>query len=184
MSAPASTPPAVPTPAAAADPRLILREEELDAVLELLFLADASLWSAADPAIARRPKEGAPKLGRGHYRAAFLLKRRPGLGVQDMAKLTGLSKQGASRVLSDLAAAGMVVKGEGEEDGRRRPATLTEAGIAFERGVSERLRGHLARAYRAGGLDAAPGARRILAALAGARAPRGGVQATAMGEGR
>jgi hypothetical protein len=35
--------------------------------------------------------------------------------------------------------------------------------------VSERLRNHLAFAYRSGGLDAAPGFRRILASTAGSR---------------
>ena len=67
---------------------------------------------AADPAL-----EGEPhRLGRGHFRAAFLLKRRPGIGVQDLARLTGLSKQGASRVLKDLIEAGyaeIVVNDEG-----------------------------------------------------------------------
>lgn len=157
-----------PLPQNGADPRLILREEELDAVLELLFLSEAALWSAAEPALER-----AAPLGRGHYRAAFLLKRRPGIGVQDLARLTGLSKQGASRVLGELEAAGMVEKAQGEEDARRRPARLTGQGLTYEASISERLRADLAAAYRAGGLDAAAGARRILAALAGPRARRG-----------
>ena len=54
-------------------------------------------------------------------------------------------------------------------DGRRKPAQLTAEGRAFESKVSERLRNHLARAYRSGGLDAVAGARRILAAVAGSR---------------
>ena len=33
---------------APADPRLILREDELDAGLELLLLAEASIWAAVD----------------------------------------------------------------------------------------------------------------------------------------
>ena len=59
------------------DPRLILREEELDAALELLLLAEAALWSNADAALESEPTG----LGRTHYRTLFLLKRRPGLGV-------------------------------------------------------------------------------------------------------
>ncbi len=31
-----------------ADPRLILREDELDAGLEVLLLAEASIWAAVD----------------------------------------------------------------------------------------------------------------------------------------
>lgn len=147
------------------DARLILREEELDASIELFVLAEAALWSTAEAALQDHPSG----LGRGHYRAALLLKRRPGIGVQELAQLTGLSKQGASRVLADLTAAGFVEKTAGKSDGRRKPAQLTAEGRTFEARVSERLRGHLALAYRSGGLEAVGGARRILAAVAGAR---------------
>jgi len=151
------------------DARLVLREEELDAALELFLLAEAALASAAEAALQGEPKG----LGRGHWRTAFLLKRRPGIGVQELSRLTGLSKQGASRVLGELEKAGYVTKQPGEMDARRRPAVLTPEGEAFEQRGSERLRTALARAYRTGGLDAVSGARRILAALAGPRnAPR------------
>lgn len=152
------------------DPRLILREEELDGGLELILLAEASLWAAVDAAL----ESESVGLGRSHWRAAFLLRRRPGIGVQDLSKLTSLSKQAASRTLSDLQKAGLVERGSGELDGRRRPATLTAEGVAFEQRTAERLRALLARAYRTGGLDGVAGARRILAALAG---PRQGVGA-------
>jgi DNA-binding MarR family transcriptional regulator len=148
-----------------ADTRLVLHDTALDASLELFVLSEAALAGVAEAAL-----EGdGRKLGRGHWRIAFLLKRRPGLGVQALAGLTGLSKQGASRTLADLEAAGLVVK-EAGEDARRRHAVLTEAGLAFEQKVSERLRAHLARAFRNGGLDAVPAARRIIAAVAGPRA--------------
>jgi DNA-binding MarR family transcriptional regulator len=155
-----------------ADPRLILREEELDAGLELMLLAEATLWAAADQGLAA---EGLG-LGRSHWRAAFLLRRRPGVGVQELAHLTSLSKQAASRILVDLEAKGLVEKQAGDEDARRRSAVLTARGEAFETAVSERLRGVLVRAYRTGGLDGVAGARAILAAMAGGRlkSPAGG----------
>ncbi len=158
---PAETPPLSLSP----DPRLILREEELDAGLELLLLAEAALWGAADAAL----ESEARGLGRSHYRAMFLLKRRPGLGVRDLARLTSLSKQGASRTLSELERLGLVEKQAAETDARRKPAQLTREGAALEARISERLRTHIARAYRAGGLDAVAGARRIFSALAGGR---------------
>jgi DNA-binding MarR family transcriptional regulator len=147
------------------DPRLILRDEELDAGLELILLSEAALWAAVDAAL-----EGeAQGLGRSHYRTLFLLKRKPGLGVRELARLTALSKQGASRTLSELAKLGLVDKAAGEADARRKPAKLSKEGAALEARVSERLRALLARAYRSGGLDAVAGARRILSALAGGR---------------
>lgn len=148
-----------------ADPRLILREDELDAGLELLLLAEASLWAEVD----RGLEADALGLGRSHWRAAFLLKRRPGVGVQELAHLTSLSKQAASRILVDLEARGLVAKAAGDLDGRRRTAALTSRGEAFEAAVTERLRSQLARAYRAAGLDGVAGSRRILSALAGGR---------------
>ena len=148
------------------DPRLILREEELDAAIEVFVLAEAAFWASADEGL---DDDGAG-LGRGHYRAALLLKRRPGIGVQGLARLTGLSKQAASKAIRDLIGAGYATSDAGELDARRRPTRLTKAGEMFEGHVSARLREHLARAYRDGGLDAAPGARRILAAIAGPRA--------------
>lgn len=151
---------------AVADPRLILREDELDAGLELLLLAEAAVWSVVDAAL---EAEGLG-LGRSHWRAAFLLRRRPGVGVQDLAHLTSLSKQAASRILVDLAAKGLIEKSAGDLDGRRRSARLTARGEAFEAAVTEKLRGELIHAYRSAGLEGVAGSRRILAALAGGRA--------------
>jgi hypothetical protein len=71
------------------DPRLILSDDGLDASLEVFLLAQAALWSATDAGLKGEPKG----LGRGHWRAAVLMKRRPGLGVLALARLTGLSKQ-------------------------------------------------------------------------------------------
>ena len=147
------------------DPRLILREDELDAGLELLLLGEAAVWAAVDQGLEAEGRG----LGRSHWRAAFLLRRRPGIGVQELAHLTSLSKQAASRILVDLAAKGLVEKAAGDLDGRRRTAALTPKGEAFETAIAERLRSLLTRAYRQGGLDGVAGARRILAALAGGR---------------
>jgi DNA-binding MarR family transcriptional regulator len=153
-----------------ADPRLILREDELDLGLELLLLAEAALWAAVDGALeGEAPESQTRGLGRPHWRAAFLLRRRPGIGVREIARLTGYSKQAASRTLAELERAGLVAKSAAELDARRKPAALTPEGEAFEARISERLRGLIARAYRDGGLDGVGAARRILASLAGPR---------------
>ena len=151
------------------DTRLILHDDALDTGLELLFLAEAAVWATADAAIEAGPATVTRSLGKSHFRAAFLLKRRPGIGVQDLSRLTGLSKQGASKVLSDLETEGLIQREAADHDARRRPAHLTASGLAFEARISERLRTQLAKAYRVGGLDAVGGARRILSALAGPR---------------
>ena len=73
---------------------------------------------------------------------------------------------------TDLVRLNLAETEAGDLDGRRRPARLTDAGLAFEYRIAERLRALLGRAYRTGGLDGVAGTRRILAALAG---PRTGV---------
>ena len=148
-----------------ADPRLVLREEELDSGLELVLLAEAAVWTAVDTVLGGEARG----LGRSHWRAAFLLRRRPGVGVRELARLTGLSKQAASRTLTELVKLGLAETTAGDLDARRRPATLTEAGLAFEGRISARLRNLVAGAYRDGGLDGVAASRRILAALAGPR---------------
>ena len=149
---------------APADPRLVLSEPELDAALESLLMAEASFWMIADAALA----DAQPRMGRSHWRCAFLLRRSPGLGVQALAQLTGVTKQSLSRTLKELTAEGFV-QVEPAEDGRRREARLTAEGLAFEAACAGRLRQSLARAYRTGGVEAAAGARRIWAAMAGGR---------------
>lgn len=148
-----------------ADPRLILSESELDLGLELVLLAETGVWTAVDAAL----EAEAPGLGRSHWRAAFLLRRRPGAGVKEIARLTGLTKQAASRTLADLEGRGLVEKTHGDLDSRRRPARLTEAGLAFEARIADRLRAMVGQAYRDAGLDGVAAARRILASLAGPR---------------
>ncbi len=149
---------------AATDARLILSDDALDRMLELFLLAEAAVWITADSGLDAEPRG----LGRGHFRAAFLLKRRPGLGVQELARLTGLSKQGASRVLTDLISAGYAHKTAIGGDARRRPAELTDAGQAFEARITQKLRAALGRAYRVAGMENAPAAATVLKALAGA----------------
>ncbi len=139
---------------AAADPRLILRDEELDAGLELMMLAEAALWAGVDAGLEAENLG----LGRSHWRAAFLLKRRPGVGVQELARLTSLSKQAASRILGDLEAKGLVEKVAGDLDGRRPGRDPDRRRARPSRTViAERLRGLLARSYRTGGLDGVAG---------------------------
>src|SRR3954464_11230465 len=80
------------------DPRLILGEEQLDSGLELLLLAEAGLWAAVDAALEGEGPGGGRPRGRGASPRAG----RAGIGVQDLSKLTSLSKQAASKALSDL----------------------------------------------------------------------------------
>jgi DNA-binding MarR family transcriptional regulator len=149
----------------AADPRLILRDEELDLGLELILLAESAIWIEVDQAMTAEERG----LSRSHWRAAFLIRRRPGLGVLELSALSGLSKQSASKTLGELERAGLALRARGDLDGRRKGSVLTAAGEAFEARITGRLRARIAAAYRAAGADQVAGARRVLAAVAGPR---------------
>jgi DNA-binding MarR family transcriptional regulator len=156
-----------------ADPRLILREDELDQGLELMLIAESGLWGEVDSALEAAGAGRHAGLGRSHWRALFLIRRRPGVGILDLASLSGLSKQSASKTMAELAAAGLANLARDELDGRRRGAVLTDAGAALEEKVTERLRARIAGAYRTVGAEGVLSARRLLAALAGGRLAAG-----------
>src|SRR5258706_16242959 len=104
-----------------ADPRLILREDELDLGLELLLVAEAALWIEVDAAL----ETAAPGLGRSHWRALFLIPRRPGLGVLDLAPPSRPSQQSPSKTLGGLQPARLADKVKGDLHAPRPGAALT-----------------------------------------------------------
>ena len=92
----------------------------------------------------------------------------------ELARQYCLSRITVRQALKSLEAKGLVEKVAGDLDGRRRAASLTPTGQAFEERIAERLRAQLARSYRVGGLDGVAGVRQILSALAGGRMKSGG----------
>src|SRR5689334_8673688 len=57
--------------------------------------------------------------------------------ASDVAALLGMTKQGAAKLLAEMAAAGYVTRGRSTTDGRARPVVLTERGRAA-RAAAER----------------------------------------------
>lgn len=140
---------------------LFLREEDLREGMELLFFAYRDFVAEADQVLARCG------LGRAHHRALYFIGRHPDITVSELLRLLRVTKQSLSRVLSDLAAQGMIAQKPGLRDRRRRHLTLTPKGTEIEHEVTERQRASLARAYRQAGAEAVGGFRKVLTGLIG-----------------
>lgn len=135
---------------------LFLRDEDLRQGLDLLFFAGRDLAAAADAALER---EG---LGRAHHRALYFIGRNPGLSVNALMAILGITKQSLGRVLKDLFARGLAAQAVGNDDRRERRLSLTERGQALELALTAPQRALMANAYRAAGAEAVAGFRTVL----------------------
>ena len=135
---------------------LFLREEELAQAHELIAAADRALAAAADPVLDRHG------LGRAHQRFVRVVGKRPGVTVAEALETLKVTKQSASRVIRELTDGGYLTQGRGRHDRRQRTLTLTDAGRALERELSERQHAVIASAYREAGAEAVAGFRRVM----------------------
>jgi len=145
-----------PSPAATL---LFLREEDLRQGVELLYFATRDFAAECDALLAEQG------IGRPHHLALHFIARQPQITVSVLGELTALSKQSLGRVLDLLIERGLVVQRPGLTDRRQRLLTLTPAGAALERSLSDRQRARIARAYRDAGAAAVDGFRKVLLGL-------------------
>jgi DNA-binding MarR family transcriptional regulator len=143
-------------PAARGEARLYLTDEQLRQGIELMFFAYRDFTSDPDRILEQYG------YGRAHHRAIHFINRRPGLTVQGLLDILGVTKQSLNRVLRQLIEDGMVNSRVGDDDRRQRLLTLTEAGAALETRLSEAQRARVRRAYSEAGPEAVAGFRRVL----------------------
>ena len=136
--------------------RLYLTDEQLRQGIELLFFAYRDFTADPDRILEEYG------YGRAHHRAIHFINRKPGLTVQGLLDILGVTKQSLNRVLRQLIADRMVVSTVGEDDRRQRLLSLTEAGEALEARLSEAQRARVRRAYSEAGPEAVAGFRRVL----------------------
>jgi DNA-binding MarR family transcriptional regulator len=153
MAVPSSSP---VTPAASP---LFLREHEVRRGVELLFFGYTRLTRSIDEGLSRHG------LGRAHHRALYFIARQPDLTISDLLKILAITKQSLGRVLTDLAAQGLVEARAGSIDRRQKLLRLTPDGMAFEAQLFDALRTSLAAAYAAAGQESVTGFWRVLEGL-------------------
>jgi len=138
------------------DRLLFLTDDQLRQGIELMFFAYRGFTRDPDLILEEMG------YGRAHHRALHFINRRPGLTVNDLIELLGVTKQSLNRVLRQLVADGLVESRVGATDRRQRCLSLTEAGRALEGRLSATQRARMRQAYRAAGPDAVQGFRAVL----------------------
>lgn len=135
---------------------LFLTEEQLRQGIELMFFAYRSF--TADPDLILDDYA----YGRAHHRALHFINRRPGLTVNDLLDILGVTKQSLNRVLRQLVADGLVESRVGRSDRRQRNLMLTETGRALEAELSSAQRARMRKAFLGAGPEAVQGFRAVL----------------------
>ncbi len=138
---------------------LFLTDEQLRKGIEAMFFAYRGFTADPDRILE------AQGYGRAHHRAMHFINRSPGMTVNTLLTVLGVTKQSLNRVLRSLIEKGLVESRVGRQDRRERHLHLTPRGLTLERELSEAQRGRMRAAYRAAGPQAVAGFRQVLEAM-------------------
>ena len=114
---------------------LFLTDDQLRQGIELMYFAYRGFTADPDRILEARD------YGRAHHRAIHFINRRPGLTVNELLDLLGVTKQSLNRVLRQLVDDGLVESRVGLEDRRHRNLHLTPAGRRSSRSSPRRSAG-------------------------------------------
>ncbi|MGE4612331.1 MAG: MarR family transcriptional regulator [Paracoccaceae bacterium] len=135
---------------------LFLTDDQIRQGIELMFFAYRGF--TADPDLILENYA----YGRAHHRAIHFINRTPGLTVNDLLDILGVTKQSLNRVLRQLVNDGLVDSRIGKQDRRQRNLFLTDVGEELERELSDAQRKRLRKAYSNAGPEAVHGFRKVL----------------------
>lgn len=135
---------------------LFLTDDQLREGIELMYFAYKCFTSDPD----RILDEYA--YGRAHHRALHFISRLPGLTVNDLLDILGVTKQSLNRVLRQLTEDDLVLSTIGRNDRRQRNLSLTTKGKSLEAKLSATQRSRMRNAYSATGHEAVHGFRQVL----------------------
>ncbi len=138
---------------------LFLTDEQLRQGIEMMFFAYRGFTAYPDKILETYG------YGRAHHRAIHFVGRKPGLTVNTLLDILGVTKQSLNRVLRQLVNDGLIDSRVGTKDRRQRNLYLTESGLALEKELSDAQRQRMRKAYAAAGPNAVQGFRTVLAAM-------------------
>lgn len=144
------------TNATRSDQLRFLTDDQLRQGVELMFFAYRGFTADPDRILATRG------YGRAHHRAIHFVNRRPGLTVNELLDMLGVTKQSLNRVLRQLVDDGLIESRVGVNDRRHRNLTLTANGRALEQELSAAQRRRMRAAFSSAGPDAVHGFRTVL----------------------
>lgn len=135
---------------------LFLTDDQLRQGIELMFFAYRGFTADPDRILEARG------YGRAHHRAIHFINRRPGLTVNELLDVLGVTKQSLNRVLRQLIDDGLVESRVGAKDRRQRNLHLTEAGRDLEQELSSAQQRRMRTAFSNAGPEAVHGFRRVM----------------------
>ena len=135
---------------------LFLTDDQLRQGIELMFFAYRGFTADPDRILSKLG------YGRAHHRAIYFINRRPGLMVNELIDILGVTKQSLNRVLRQLVEDGLVESRIGTRDRRQRRLFLTEKGRALEGELSAAQRRRMRAAFSVAGPEAVHGFRKVL----------------------
>jgi len=135
---------------------LFLTDDQLRQGIELMFFAYRGFTAEPDRILEDHG------YGRAHHRALHFINRRPGLTVNALLDILGVTKQSLNRVLRQLMEDELVESRVGKTDRRQRNLSLTEKGRALEAELSASQRARMRKAYSIAGVEAVQGFRTVL----------------------
>lgn len=141
------------------DPRLFLREEELDNGIALLLASERAIAEAL-----RRTQEETG-LNMPGLKLLMTIRFRPNLTVSELRDETGATTPTLARILGELDKRDLIEKKQGGRDARRRRLSLSPDGEKLLLPVVNTLRTSLREAYREAGASAVAGSRAVLEAF-------------------
>ena len=141
------------------DPRLFLRDEELDYGIALIFAGERALYAVSGDLATRHEIPALAAL------VLLTLRFQPGLTVSDLRTHLGATTPTLARILGFLDQRGWVERRRSEQDGRSRTLWLSQAGASLTDPATLAMRQRLQAAYRRAGPSAVAGARAMLEAL-------------------
>ena len=147
------------TNARVADPRLFLRDEELDRALNLLLNTNFVL---SETSMLAQTKSG---LDRNSFTLLLLLRSTPRIGVTDARKILGLTQPTFARLMAKLEKNSLISKISGKKDGRKRLLSLSKQGEAVIAPATQAMRDAIRRAWRSVGPETVAGTMTALEAL-------------------
>lgn len=143
-----------------ADPRLYLRDGELDRGVGLILAGERAL------SLAIRDAGVENGLSAGETQVLLAIYFQPGRDVSTLRDALGVTVPTFARLLGRLDGRGLVARDRSGQDGRRRVLSLSPLGSTLVAPLVDRLRDRLRQAYRAAGPEAVSGTRAVLEALA------------------
>ncbi|MGX9355715.1 MarR family winged helix-turn-helix transcriptional regulator [Roseobacteraceae bacterium S113] len=141
------------------DSLLFLTDEQLRQGIEAMFFAYRGFTADPDRILQDLA------YGRAHHRAIHFINAQPGLKVNTLLEILGVTKQSLNRVLRTLIEDGLVESRVGRKDRRERHLYLTDEGRSLEARLSDAQRARMRAAYRSAGPEAVAGFRRVLEAM-------------------